>query len=191
MALSAVKILELNQKYNLIEGLSDRELNNPEGVGIDIRVGEVYEIEGDGFLGVTERKMPNIKMIASITKGDKQVIMNPGDYLLVKTIEKFNIPGEKVEVEKGVHKYLTPVINPRSTLQRCGVGLFKTKTDPGYSGELTFGIANLGKQKFTFELGARMFNVLIQEVTGEISRAYSGQNQGGRVTSDGKKETQN
>ena len=165
MALSAVKILELNQKYNLIEGLSDRELNNPEGVGIDIRVGEVYEIEGDGFLGVTERKMPNIKMIASITKGDKQVIMNPGDYLLVKTIEKFNIPGEKVEVEKGVHKYLTPVINPRSTLQRCGVGLFKTKTDPGYSGELTFGIANLGKQKFTFELGARMFNVLIQEVT--------------------------
>ncbi|MEK6925569.1 MAG: hypothetical protein AABW71_05025 [Nanoarchaeota archaeon] len=191
MALSAVKILELNQKYNLIEGLSDRELNNPEGVGIDIRVGEVYEIEGDGFLGVTERKMPNIKMIASITKGDKQVTMNPGDYLLVKTIEKFNIPGEKVEVEKGVHKYLTPIINPRSTLQRCGVGLFKTKTDPGYSGELTFGIANLGKQKFTFELGARMFNVLIQEVTGELARAYSGQNQGGRVTSDGKKETQN
>ncbi len=191
MALSAVKILELNQKHNLIEGLSDRELNNPEGVGIDIRVGEVYEIEGDGFLGVTERKMPNIKMIASITKGDKQVTMNPGDYLLVKTIEKFNIPGEKVEVEKGVHKYLTPIINPRSTLQRCGVGLFKTKTDPGYSGELTFGIANLGKQKFTFELGARMFNVLIQEVTGEISRAYSGQNQGGRVTSDGKKEVQN
>lgn len=191
MALSAVKILELNQKYNLIEGLSDRELNNPEGVGIDIRVGEVYEIEGDGFLGVTERKMPNIKMIASISKGDKQIVMNPGDYLLVKTIEKFNIPGEKVEVEKGVHKYLTPIIEPRSTLQRCGIGLFKTKTDPGYSGELTFGIANLGKQKFTFELGSRMFNVLIQEVTGEISRAYSGQHQGGRVTSDGKKETQN
>lgn len=191
MALSAVKILELNKKYNLIEGLSERELNNPEGVGIDIRVGEVYEIEGDGFLGVTERKMPNIKKIASIADGDKQVTMNPGDYLLVKTIEKFNIPGEKVEIEDGVNKFLTPIINPRSTLQRCGVGLFKTKTDPGYSGELTFGIANLGKQKFTFELGSRMFNVLIQEVTGEISRAYSGQHQGGRVTSDGKKETQN
>lgn len=191
MTLSALKVLELNQKYKLIENLSDRELNNPEGVGIDIRVGEVYEIEGDGFLGVTERKMPNIKIIASTAKGDKEVVMNPGDYLLVKTIEKFNIPSEKVEIEKGVHKYLTPIINPRSTLQRCGIGLFKTKTDPGYSGELTFGIANLGKQKFTFELGSRMFNVLIQEVTGDISRAYSGQNQGGRVTSDGKKEVQN
>ncbi len=191
MALSAVKILELNEKYNLIENLSERELNNPEGVGIDIRVGEVYEIEGDGFLGVTERKMPNIKKIASISDGDKEVTMKPGDYLLVKTMERFNIPSEKVEIEKGVKKHLTPIINPRSTLQRCGIGLFKTKTDPGYSGELTFGIANLGKQNFRFELGARMFNVLIEEVTGEIKRSYSGQHQGGRVASDGKAEVQN
>ena len=191
MTLSAVKILELNEKYHLIENLSERELNNPEGVGIDLRVGEVYEIEGDGFLGVTERKMPNTKKIASILDGDKEVTMKPGDYLLVKTMEKFNIPSEKVEIEKGIKKYLTPIINPRSTLQRCGIGLFKTKTDPGYSGELTFGIANLGKQTFKFELGARMFNVLIEEVTGEMKRSYSGQHQGGRVTSDGKQEVQN
>ncbi|MDO8555982.1 MAG: hypothetical protein Q7R96_02300 [Nanoarchaeota archaeon] len=191
MVLSAVKILELNEKHHLIENLSERELNNPEGVGIDLRVGEVYEMEGDGFLGVTDRKMPNIKKIASITDGDKEVTMKPGDYLLVKTIEKFNIPAEKVEIGDGIKRYLTPIINPRSTLQRCGIGLFKTKTDPGYSGELIFGIANLGKQNFKFELGARMFNVLIQEVTGEIKRSYSGQNQGGRVTSDGRQEVQN
>src|SRR3989344_5665427 len=88
--LSAVKILELNETYKLIENLSERELNNPEGVGIDIRVGEVYAIEGDGFLGVTERKMPDTKKIASILDGDKEVTMKPGDYLLVKTMEKFN-----------------------------------------------------------------------------------------------------
>jgi deoxycytidine triphosphate deaminase len=45
MILSAKKILELNEKYKIIENLSERELN-PEGVGIDVRVGEVYKIKG-------------------------------------------------------------------------------------------------------------------------------------------------
>jgi len=190
MALSAIKILELNKKYNLIENLSERELKNPEGVGIDIRGGEVYEILEPGFLGITERHTPEIKKIASIENNDKGFIIKPGGYYLIKTIEKFNIPSKKVKIGPGNFKYLTPIINPRSTLQRCGIALFRTKTDPGYSGELTFGIANLGKFDFKFELGARMFNVLFEEVTGEIKRSYSGQHQGGRV-SGGVTETQN
>ena len=190
MALSAVKILELNEKNNFIENLSERELNNPEGVGIDIRGGEVYEILEPGFLGVTERHTPAIKKVASIKDGNKGFVIKPRGYFLIKTIEKFNIPSEKVEIEPGNFKYLTPIINPRSTLQRCGIALFRTKTDPGYSGELTFGIANLGKFDFKFELGSRMFNVLFEEVVGEIKRSYSGQHQGGRV-SGGVTETQN
>jgi len=53
------------------------------------------------------------------------------------------------------------------------------------------GIKNLGNQDFHFELGARMFSVEYEAVVGEIKRAYSGQHQGGRVTSDGKIEIQN
>ena len=45
MIISAKKILELNKKYRLIENLAERELN-PEGLGIDVRVGEVYRLEG-------------------------------------------------------------------------------------------------------------------------------------------------
>ena len=41
MILSALKVLELNKEYNLIEGLCKRELENPEGCGIDLRVGRV------------------------------------------------------------------------------------------------------------------------------------------------------
>jgi len=36
-----------------------------------------------------------------------------------------------------------------------------------------------------------MFNCLIEEVVGEMKRAYSGQHQGGRVSSDGEVEVQN
>ena len=62
MPISALKLLELNEKYNLIENLSERELLNPEGVGTDLRVGEVYKIIEPGFLGIDERHTPAIKV---------------------------------------------------------------------------------------------------------------------------------
>lgn len=193
MFLSSKKVLELNEEYNLIEGLCERELQNPEGVGLDIRVGEVYRLKGDGFLGVEDRRTPDLEKIADITiDGNKIITMSPGDYLAVKTIEKITSPAEKVIIEKGEEpRYLVPLVFPRSTLQRCGIGLFRTKTDPGYSGNLVFGLANLGGEDFEFELGARMFNLVFETVVGDIERAYSGQHQGGRVTSQGETETQN
>ena len=44
MKISALKILELNSQYNLLGDLAERELNNPEGVGVDLRVGSVHNI---------------------------------------------------------------------------------------------------------------------------------------------------
>ena len=51
MIISSVKVLELNEKYKLVEGLGDRDLKNPEGAGLDLRVGEVSRLIGDSFLG--------------------------------------------------------------------------------------------------------------------------------------------
>lgn len=182
MILSAKKILELNKKHKLLENLSDRELENPEGVGIDLRLGEVYAIEGEGFLGEKERKTPEAKKVADIKEGVKIVTINPGELVLAKTMEIINLPAEKIEIEEGsVPRHLIAVIHPRSTLQRCGVYLRATKTDPGYRGELTFAMANLGKNPFKIELGARFVNVVFEQVIGDIHRAYEGQWQGGRV----------
>jgi hypothetical protein len=36
-----------------------------------------------------------------------------------------------------------------------------------------------------------MFNIIFEPVIGEIKREYSGQHQGGRITSEGKEEVQN
>ncbi len=197
MKISALKILELNEKYKLIENLSERELNNPEGAGIDLRVGEVYEIAGDSFLAADnssrERYSPKIKIMGDISKdGNKLITLEPGQYFLVATIEIVHSPAEKIKYDANFPEaYLKPIIHPRSSLQRGGISLHFTKTDPGYKGKLTFGIKNLGEHDFRFELGARMFNVEFEPVIGEIKRGYSGQHQGGRVTSDGKKEVQN
>ena len=187
MILSAKKILELN----LISNLSEREAKNPEGVGIDLRAGEIYEIDGEGYLGEAERKTPEIKKVADIKNGDKKVVIGPGDLVLVKTVEAVNVPAEKIVVAEGhAPTHLMADVHPRSTLQRSGIYFRGTKTDPGYHGELIFTLVNLGKHPFTLELGARFANIVFQQVVGDIHRAYEGQWQGGRVTTE-KKEKQN
>jgi len=59
--------------------LCKRELENPEGAGFDLRMGEIFELEGDGFLGVEERNTPNSKSIAKhepTIKRGKNIFLN-------------------------------------------------------------------------------------------------------------------
>ncbi len=197
MKISAVKILELNEQYHLVQNLSKRELENPEGSGLDLRVGEVYHLKGDSFLGADEtereRYSPETELIASVEKdGHKTITLHPGDYVLVRTIEIISAPDRKIKYDPNLPEaYLIPKIHPRVSLQKGGVDLLCTKTDPGYVGQLVVGLSNVGGQDFKFELGARMFNLEYEAVSGEIKRAYSGQHQGGRVSSEGQNETQN
>ncbi len=172
------KLLQLVKEERLVEHLSPRELENPEGSGFDLRVGEIFKIDdGEAFLGVTERFTPEVKSIA-VFGVDKEIIIKPGDFFLVKTIEKVNLPST-----------IAAIFRPRSTLQRCGIALFTATASPGYSGDLTFGICNLGKNNFRLELGARIVHILFFDTSENIS-SYRGQWQGGRVSTEGKREIQ-
>lgn len=177
--MAVVGIEELHRlvkEEKLVENLCDRELTNPEGAGFDIRVGEVYTVKGKAFLGVEERFTPPHEKIAEYGK-DKSFTLAPGEYVLVKTMESFNVPDD-----------LTMHTFPRSTLHRSGVLLIATQTAPGYKGPLVFGLKNVGDCVLEMELGTRMAHVQFSRVEGK-GNAYRGQWQGGRVTSDAK-ETQ-
>ena len=196
MIISSLKVLELNEKYHLVEGLGERDSTNPEGVGLDLRVGQVHLLKGNSFLGADEtggkRYSSETDLIRDIGRDrNRMIIMSPGDYFLVTTMETIHSPNEKIDIGYGLPPvYLMPRIYPRTSLQRAGVNLIATKTDPGYIGKLTFGLKNVGTQDFEFELGARMFNLVFELVLGDINRPYTGQHQGGRVTSHGVTETQ-
>ncbi len=175
MFLGVDKLLQLVEEKKLVEGLCERELTNPEGCGFDLQLSEVYRIKGDGYLGVTERKTCEIETIATLK--DKTVVLNPGDFVLVKTVETVNVPDN-----------LVGILKPRSTLQRMGLFLRTTQIAPGYCGELTFALKNEGPSTVTIEMGARIAHVLFAEVSGKTA-VYRGQWQGGRVSAL-KKETQ-
>lgn len=169
MVLGPAQLLKLVKTKKLVEGLSERELTNPEGAGFDLRLGEVFAISGEAFLGETHRKTPDIASVAIFGK-EKSIKIKPGDFYLVKTIEKINLPID-----------LSAVILPRTTTFRSGLFIRTGPIQPGYSGELTFGLKNEGPVTVEIEMGARFVHVLFHEIKGEGSK-YRGQWQGGRVS---------
>lgn len=175
MFLGVDKLLELVKEKKLVEDLCERELTNPEGTGFDLRVGEFFEIKGEGFLGESERKTCDIESIAVYKEGELRTVeVKPGDFYLIKTLEKVNCPEDLVGIFK-----------PRTTMQRMGIFLRSSQIAPGYSGELTFAIKNVGPCTVKIELGARVVHVMFAKVDGK-THLYRGQWQGGRVTTDGK-----
>ena len=190
MILGPQELLKLVKKIKLVENLSERELTNPEGAGFDLRLGEVYKISGSAFLGETHRKTAEIELVAQyrrmkrtsdrLSKRDskfKKIVIKPGDFFLVKTIESVNMPDN-----------LTASITPRSTTYRSGLFLRTGNVPPGYCGGLIFGLKNEGPITVELEMGARFVHIQFSEVKGG-GNMYRGQWQGGRVTTR-KKEKQ-
>jgi len=174
------ELLRLVSEQKLVEGLCDRELNDPEGAGFDLRLAEVFNLVGGGFLGVKDRQTPETKSVAKYDPDkiddNNFFVFEPGKYHLVKTIEKVNLPFD-----------LLGLLFMRTTLFRSGLALFVSSVAPGYMGELTFGICNLGNSDIRVSLGARIVHITFQEVSGG-GNEYRGQWQGGRVSTNGKEE---
>ena len=178
MILGPKALLQLVKEKKLVENLSERELTNPEGAGFDLRLGEVFRISGTAFLGETHRQTPEIESVMVYDPKKTQAIkIAPGDFFLVKTIEKINLPLD-----------LSAVILPRTTTFRSGIFIRTGPVQPGYSGELTFGLKNEGPITVEIEMGARFTHLIFSEIKGEGSK-YRGQWQGGRVSAT-KKEKQ-
>jgi len=171
-------LLKLVEEKKLVENLCERELKNPEGTGFDLRLGEVYKIEGKGFLGIDERKTPDAKLIKKHKKNKKtSFTIKPDEHYLVTTLESVNLPDD-----------ITANLWLRSTLYRSGIVLSGGNVAPGYSGKLSFTFFNSGKCPVEIELGARIVHLMFFRVEGGGSE-YRGQWKGGRVVVN-KKEKQ-
>lgn len=177
MILGIDEIHRLIGEVKLLENLSERELINPEGAGIDLRIGELYEISGSGFLGVEERSTPKAKLIARYdSKRTQRVVLRPKVYYTMATVEEVNTPQD-----------IFVLFYPRSTLYRSGVLLLSGNCSPGYHGKLTFGLINLRNVSFRLEMGARIAHAVFYKVKGR-SHLYRGQWQGGRVDTGGREK---
>ncbi len=180
MVIGVDEILRRVKKEKLIENLGKRELQNPEGVGVDLRLGAIHKIieggafiQGDNGQVLGSRKGVKTQTIAEYNKRKRKqewVVIKPGDYYLVSTLETLNTP-----------KDLMPLIFPRTSLFRAGLLLLNSKTDPGYKGTLTMGLKNLSEFDVKLQMGARICNVVFFKIEGQTT-LYRGQHQGGRIS---------
>jgi len=171
MILGPKILLKLVKEKKLVENLAERELTTPEGAGFDLRLGEVYKISGKAFLGITHRETPKIEKIVEYDpRKAKTIKIKPGDFFLVTTMEKVNLPLD-----------ITVNFKPRTTTFRSGLFLRTGNGAPGYCGKLTFGLKNEGPLTVEIELGARFVHAQFEWVDGGGNQ-YKGQWQGGRVT---------
>jgi deoxycytidine triphosphate deaminase len=178
MILGIDKLHQLVKEKKLVEGLCQRELNNPEGAGFDLRIGSLYKISSGGYLGIEEREASEMELLAEHKEGEKTtVILEPGEHYVMRTVEKVNTPDN-----------LMILFRPRITLFRCGVTVFTGNCSPGYCGPLFFAIYNMSKHPFKLEMGSRVVHAMFYRIDGS-SNLYRGQWQHGRVNTEGK-ETQ-
>jgi deoxycytidine triphosphate deaminase len=170
MILGIDKVLELIRTKNLVEGLDEKNINF-EGCGVDLRIGEIYEMgEEEGFLHIETRKTPKYKLIGRFEKNKtNRVKLEPGKVYVATTIEKINTP-------ENIFGWFIP----RQTLYKCGIIVQGIRTDPGYSGNFSFVMMNVSKKDFELEMGARIANMVFHKVEGR-TKSYKGQWQGGRA----------
>ena len=163
MILGHEEILRRIRGEKLLEGVEE---GNVGGAGVDLRLGKAYRMRSGGKLGKEKRVTPEVEEISG--EGD-EIKLLPGEYVLVETLEKVNMPAD-----------LMARILQRSSLFRCGASLRNAVVDPGYKGTLTFGLKNEGEHEFRVERGARICQIVFELVVGG-TKLYEGKYQGGKV----------
>lgn len=155
----------IRQKPSLIENVDEK---NVQPGGVDLRVKRIYRLKDGGFIGIEDRRSPEVEEVCD-SEGER-FTLKPNEYVLVETMEKVNMP-----------KDLLAIILPRSSLFRCGVSLYTAVVDPGFHGTLTFGMKNQSKHEFEIEVGSRIGQIVFKDVKGNV-KLYEGKYQGGKVT---------
>ncbi|MEJ2243181.1 MAG: dCTP deaminase [Candidatus Bathyarchaeota archaeon] len=109
----------------------------------------------------------------------EEVVLKPKDYLLLATLEK---------VELGLN--LVAFMHIRSSLAREGiVGSFAV-IDPGFRGQLTLHLSNMGDKEIKFKKGERIVQIVFHHLSNTAKKGYNGsyQDSQGIVTSKRNKQ---
>ncbi|MFH1835753.1 MAG: hypothetical protein ABH851_06160, partial [Methanobacteriota archaeon] len=119
--------------------ISDYSDDCLESCGYDLRFKKAYKIESDSFMGVSERKTPEVAEILV-----DPIVIKPKEYILIETLEAVKMPDD-----------LMARILPRSSIFRMGCILATAVVDPGFQGTLTMGLFNQSEYDFTLEKKSR------------------------------------
>lgn len=168
MIISPAAILDIQGA--IIRNLDGREIERPEGIGLDLRLAFLFRLDAEtGYLSVDHRKTPNSVEVAC---EDGAFILTPRVPYLAQTVEEFSLP-----------EGLAAQFYPRSTLFRSGVIFQSSALPPGYEGRMTFSLVNMHQKPFEIQRLARFAHVVFMQVDGKTN-PYKGQWKNSRVSAN-------
>lgn len=133
---------------------------------VDLRLGETFlEFHRTNIPCIhpnSEREVSDYVTETTIDEGD-DFVLHPGDFVLATTVESVTIPPDIVGHVEG-----------RSSLGRLAIVVHSTAglADPGYKGQITLELSNLGVAPVALTPGMRIAQMTFTQMTSPADRPY-------------------
>jgi len=166
MILSDADILRRLEAGELvIEPLDDVDLQ-VQPASVDLRLGnEFLEFQRTNISCIHPNSEAEVAeyIDETVVGADEEFILHPGDFVLGTTEERVEIPPDLIAHVQG-----------RSSLGRLAVVIHATAgiIDPGYRGQITLELSNLGTAPVALTPGMRISQVLFTELSSPAERPY-------------------
>jgi dCTP deaminase len=148
-----------------IEPLTDPELQI-QPASVDLRLGrEFLEFQRTNIPCIHPDSENEVEeyVTETVVEEDDEFILHPGDFVLGTTVERVAVPDDLIARVEG-----------RSSLGRLAVVIHATAgiVDPGYRGQVTLELSNLGTAPVALTPGMRISQVIFTELKNAADRPY-------------------
>ncbi|MFB6120384.1 MAG: dCTP deaminase [Halobacteriaceae archaeon] len=148
-----------------IEPLADPELQI-QPASVDLRLGrEFLEFERTNIPCIHPNSEQEIEeyVTETVVEEGEEFILHPGDFVLGTTVERVAIPDDLIAHVEG-----------RSSLGRLAIVVHATAglCDPGYRGQITLELSNLGSAPVALDPGMRISQLTFTELKSPAATPY-------------------
>lgn len=139
----------LRDRSIVVEPLADLELQL-QPASIDLRLGRQF------------RRAVRAPEVEELSEGD-DFVLGPGEFALGTTLERVHVPPDLVARVEG-----------RSSIGRLAILVHATAgfIDPGFEGEITLELSNLGPAPASLRVGSRICQIVFHVLTSPVERPY-------------------
>jgi dCTP deaminase len=166
MILSDADILERLRDGDLVIEPIDDVDQQVQPASIDLRLGsEFLEFQRTNISCIHPNRSDEVEKYVeeSYVEEGEEFILHPGDFVLGTTKERVEIPPDLLATVEG-----------RSSLGRLAIVIHATAgiVDPGYHGQITLELSNLGTAPVSLTPGMRVSQLIFTEMKRPAERPY-------------------